>query len=124
MIRRINTSDDELVHPSSGNVFADLGLPEPEEDLVKATLAMRITRIIAERGWSQNEAARVLKIDQPKVSALVRGRLASFSAERLLSFLTALDQDVEIVVRPKGDERQQATVRVSIQDETAAKSAQ
>lgn len=124
MNSRTTASDDAMVHPGSGNVFADLGLPEPEEDLIKATLAMRISRIVAEKGWSQSEAARVIGIDQPKVSALVRGRLAAFSAERLLSFLTALGQDVEIVVKPKADDGRQATMRVSIQDESASRVAE
>lgn len=113
-------NDDDAVYPSSGNVFADLGLPEPEEDLIKATLAVRIARVVEAKGWSQSEAAHVMGIDQPKVSALVRGRLASFSAERLLSFLIALGQDVEIVVRPKAADRRQATLRVTIRDESTS----
>jgi predicted XRE-type DNA-binding protein len=120
MVSQSPAHDDDAVYPSSGTVFADLDLPEPEEDLAKATLAMRIARIVATKGWSQNEAARVMGIDQPKVSALVRGRLSAFSAERLLSLLIALDQDVEIVVRPKAADRQQATLRVSILDETTS----
>lgn len=108
--------DEAVAQPGSGNVFADLGLPEPEEALTKATLAMRIGQIIAHRGLSQTEAARVMGIDQPKVSALVRGRLAMFSTERLLCFLNALDQDVEIVVRPKQNVASRAIVRVTITD--------
>jgi len=77
--------------------------------------------IVAEQGWSQTEAAHVMGIDQPKVSALVRGHLAPFSAERLLSFLIALDQDVEIVVKPKDTDRRQATMRVLIHDESASR---
>jgi len=75
MTGQIHASDDEVIHPSSGNVFADPGLPEPEEDLVKATLAMRITRIVAERGWSQNEAACVMGID-PGWTCVGRGAVA------------------------------------------------
>ena len=84
----------------SGNVFADLGVPEPEEALAKAALAHQIAELVARRGWTQARAAEALGIDQPKVSALLRGRLAGFSIERLLRFLTALDQDVAIVVGP------------------------
>ncbi|MGH9063424.1 MAG: helix-turn-helix domain-containing protein [Acidimicrobiales bacterium] len=85
---------------SSGNVFADLGLPEPEEALTKAELAQSIAALIAERGLTQTGAAELLGVDQPKISALVRGRLAGFSLERLVRFLLVLDQDVEILIRP------------------------
>ena len=85
----------------SGSVFADLGLPDADELLVKADLAIRISEIIDERGLTQAEAAELLGIDQPKVSALVRGRLEGFSMERLTRFLNALGHNVEIAVRPK-----------------------
>ncbi len=88
------------VEPSSGNVFADLGLKDPEELLAKAELVQRISDIIAERKLTQVRAARLLGIDQPKVSALLRGRLDGFSIDRLFRFLNALGDDVEIVVRP------------------------
>ena len=84
---------------SSGNVFADLGLPAPEERLAKAKLAAEIARVIAARGLTQRAAARLMGIDQPKVSHLLRGRLAGFSTDRLLTWLTALGRDVEIIVR-------------------------
>ena len=85
---------------SSGNVFADLGVGAPEEALAKAGLAAQIAAIIASRKLNQSEAARLLGIDQPKVSGLLRGRLSGFSTDRLLRFLTALGSDVEIVIRP------------------------
>jgi predicted XRE-type DNA-binding protein len=94
-------SDEEVVHASSGNVFADLGLPDAEERAVKADLAQQIGEIIAQQGWTQAQAALALGIDQPKVSALLRGRLSGFSTDRLLRFLNDLEQDVEIVVTPK-----------------------
>jgi predicted XRE-type DNA-binding protein len=72
---------------SSGNVFADLGLARPEERLAKAGLALEIERIIRKRGLTQAEAGKILGIDQPKVSALRRGRLGGFSVERLIRFL-------------------------------------
>jgi predicted XRE-type DNA-binding protein len=81
-------------HVSSGNVFADLGHPEPEEALAKAKLAFVISSIILERGWSPTQAAEALRIDQPKVSALLNGRLRGFSTERLISFSNALNHDV------------------------------
>jgi predicted XRE-type DNA-binding protein len=84
---------------SSGNVFADLGLPAPEERLVKARLAAEIARVITGRKLTQSAAAALMGIDQPKVSHLLHGRLAGFSTERLLTWLTALGRDVEIIVR-------------------------
>ncbi|HET8656738.1 MAG TPA: helix-turn-helix transcriptional regulator [Longimicrobiaceae bacterium] len=97
---------------SSGNVFADLGLPDADELLSKADLAIQISRIIDERALTQAQAAELLGIDQPKVSALVRGRLEGFSIERLTRFLNALGQDVEIVVRPKPRAERQGHTRV------------
>jgi predicted XRE-type DNA-binding protein len=85
---------------SSGNVFADLGLPNPEQELLKARLALEIYRLIRKRGITQAAAGKILGIKQPHVSALMRNRGGSFSVERLMDFLTALGQDVEIRVRP------------------------
>ena len=84
----------------SGNVFADLGLPNPEQELLKAELTRRIYGIIKERGLTQTEAAKTLGIKQPHVSLLMNNRGGSFSAGRLMEFLTALGNDVEIAVRP------------------------
>ena len=98
---------------SSGNVFADLGLPHPEERLAKAALALELTRLIEARGLTQRAAAAVLGIDQPKVSHLLHGRLAGFSTERLLGFLTALGRDVEIVVKAAPRSRRQGRLRVT-----------
>jgi predicted XRE-type DNA-binding protein len=88
------------VERSSGNVFADLGLENPEALLAKAELVQRIADIIAERKLTQARAAKLLGIDQPKVSALLRGKLDGFSTDRLFRFLNALGRDVEIVIRP------------------------
>ena len=90
--------DDTSVTYGSGNVFADMGLPNPEELLLKAKLARLINKAIAEKGWTQKEAAKVLSIAQPKVSDLGRGRLTNFSVERLLNFLAQLDHRVAITV--------------------------
>lgn len=81
---------------SSGNVFADLGLANPEESLAKAEVARQIGKLIKKRRLSQTKAAAMLGIDQPKVSALLRGYLTGFSLERLFRFLNALGQDVHI----------------------------
>ena len=86
---------------SNGYVFADLGLPNPDEHLTRAQLASRISDIIDEWGLTQIEAAKLLGVDQPKVSALMRGRLAGFSLDRLFGFLNALHCDVQIVVKRK-----------------------
>jgi len=84
----------------TGNVFADLGLPEAADRQTKTRLAMAVNAIMKERHLKQADAAAILNIPQPKVSALVNYRLDHFSVEKLLSFLNALDQDVEIVIRP------------------------
>lgn len=89
------------VTPGSGNVFADLGYKQPELAFLKAKLAARIADIIATHKWSQRQAAERLGIDQPKVSALLKGRLSDFSVDRLLRFLIVLDQTVEIEIRQR-----------------------
>lgn len=99
---------------SSGNVFKDLGLPNPEERLAKARLASMIYDIISERGLTQVEAGKILGINQPKVSALRNGRLAGFSIERLFSLLRKLDRDIEIVVRERPVDRPAAEISISV----------
>ena len=86
---------------SSGNVLAALALDAPEEALAKAELTAKISEIIEAKGLTQATAAKVLGIDQPKVSALLRGKLTGFSTERLIKFLNALGRDVEIVVKER-----------------------
>ena len=85
---------------SGGNVFADLGLPNPERELMKAELTLQIYRIIKQRTMTQAEAAKALGIKQPHVSLLMRNRAGSFSVGRLMEFLTALGHDVEVAVAP------------------------
>lgn|SRR3990167_7718135 len=86
---------------STGNVYADLGLKNPREMLVKADLARVINQIIADRELTQVAAAKILGVNQPKISAIANGRLAEFSIERLIEFLNKLDQDVEIFIHQK-----------------------
>lgn len=94
------------IAPGSGNVFADLGVSSPEEALAKAALAYRIAAIIADRRLTQAAAAKALGVDQPKVSALLRGKLTGFSTGRLIRFLTTLGSSVEIRVgEPSGTRR-------------------
>lgn len=99
--------------PSSGNVFEDLGLLHAEEKQTKVRLAFAINRIIANQHLSQTAAARSLGVNQPKISALLNYQLAGFSVERLMNFLTALDRDVEIVIRPKPRSRKTARILVT-----------
>ncbi len=93
------------IEHGTGNVFADLGLPDPHDRQTKTHLASAINDLVRVRKLRQIETARLLGIPQPKVSALVNYRLDGFSVERLMSFLTRLDQDVEIVIRPRRDEQ-------------------
>jgi len=106
---------------SSGNVFADLGLPDAQDLLAKSNLAHEIGTIIAHRHLNQTEAAAVLGTTQPKVSDLLRGRLDGFSIERLIRFLNALDRDVRILVSPKP--RAQPRGRLSVDATARAASA-
>jgi predicted XRE-type DNA-binding protein len=96
--RKVLEADDVI--EGSGNVFADLGLPNADQELMKARLTLQIARIIKDRGLTQVEAAKILGIQQPHVSALTRNRAGNFSIGRLIDFLTALGQDVEITVKP------------------------
>jgi predicted XRE-type DNA-binding protein len=98
---------------SSGNVFADLGIPNAEEKQTKVRLAFAINQIIANKHLSQASAARSLEVNQPKISALRNYQLEGFSVERLMKFLTALDGDVEIVIRPKPKSRKTARILVT-----------
>ena len=86
--------------PSTGNVFADLGLADAGEHLIKAGLVVRIDRTIRRRKLTQAAAAQLMGIDQPKISAMLAGRFRGYSVERLMRFLVALGHDVEIVVKP------------------------
>src|SRR5271154_1017498 len=84
----------------SGNIFADLGLPNAEEHQLKAALLVQLKRLIAERGLTQTAAAKLIEITQPDLSKLLRGNFRLVSVEKLLRTLTAFDQDVEITVKP------------------------
>ena len=103
-----------LVEEGSGNVFADLGLPQPDLALAKAKLVQQIRDAIEMRGLTQVKAAKLLGLDQPKVSALVRGRTQGYSIERLFKFLNALGRQVEITVRPAPKNATVAETRVVV----------
>jgi len=97
--------------PSSGNVFADLGLAEADEHLIKAGLVVKIDRTIRQRRLTQAAAAELMGIDQPKVSAMLAGQFRGYSVERLMRFLVAMGHDVEIVVKAR--KRGTAELRVA-----------
>lgn len=101
------------VSEASGNVFADLGLPNAEQELMKARLTLQIYQIIQKRGLTQIEAGKILGIPQPQVSALARNRAGNFSVGRLIDFLTALGQDVKITVTPARTRQGQLSVVVA-----------
>ena len=98
---------------SSGNVFADLGFADADDRLAKAELAIKIAEILRRRRLTQVQAAAVLGVDQPKVSALIRGRLSGFSIERLLRFLLRLGTDVSITIKPHSRRRPKPRARTA-----------
>ena len=98
---------------SSGNVFADLKLPKADDLLAKAELAAKIIAEIQRQRMTQTQAAAILGIDQPKVSALSQGKLSGFSIERLMRFLVLLGRDVEITVKTRSRPRSTAKLRVA-----------
>jgi predicted XRE-type DNA-binding protein len=97
----------------SGNVFADIGLPNAEEHLIKAQLVYKIDTLMEARGLKQKDAAALFGIRQPDVSKLLRGDFRQFSVARLMRFLVALGQDVEIVVRPHRGSRRPPQLKVA-----------
>lgn len=94
--------NDRVAHvtEATGNIFADLSLPNPEQELLKAQLTLQIYTILKDSGMTQAEIAKILGVQQPQVSLLMRNRAGNFSVGRLMAFLTALHRDVEITVRP------------------------
>jgi predicted XRE-type DNA-binding protein len=97
---------------SGGNVFEDIGVEEPVEALAKAELARRISSIIKHRHLTQKDAAKLLDIDQPKISKLMRGQLKDFSMQRLMGFLLLFDRDIEIVIKKRPRSRTHSRIAV------------
>src|ERR1700724_2901578 len=97
----------------SRNVFKDIGVPNAEEHLVKAQLVSKIDTIMRKRGMKQIDAAELFGVRQPDISKMLRGEFRQFSVERLLRFLVALNQDVEIIVKPHRDKRNAPALHVS-----------
>ena len=111
MARRRADRENEVIR-GTGNVFADLGYSDAEERQTKLRLAYALNQVLEQRKLSQAEAAKVLGVTQPKVSALRHYKLAGFSVERLMTLLNALDQDVEIVISRKPRSRRAARISV------------
>src|SRR5215204_655348 len=105
-------SKRDKVTRSGGNVFADLGLPDPEDRMLKAQLALKIQQLIERKGMTQSEIAPLLGLDQPKVSYLMRGRLAGFSAERLFGILNRLGHNVEVRISEEEHEPEETYTSV------------
>ena len=102
----------EKIVRGSGNVFKDIGVADPERTLIRAKIMSRITEIINERSLTQKQAGKILKLTQSKVSNLMNGKLSIFSLEHLFKLLTALQYDVEIIVKPKLATETKATTSV------------
>ncbi len=103
-------SDDFTITRGSGNVFADLGLPNAEEELIKARLVATLSELIESQGLSQTTAGSRMGLSQPDVSKLLRGRIGGYSLERLLGFVRALGSDVEIKIKRRDRPRAGADV--------------
>jgi predicted XRE-type DNA-binding protein len=110
MARKSRESD--AVSRGTGNVFADLGYPDAAERQTKLRLAYALNQVLERRGLPQAQAAALLGVNQPKVSALMNYRLEGFSVERLMTFLTAVDRDVQIVIRKKPRSREAGRISV------------
>ena len=96
----------------SENVFADLGFENPKDELIKADLTFEIAKIIKKKNLTQAEAAKIVGVDQPRISSLLRGCLDLFSIEALMHFLNALGQDIQIVIKPKSHRRKEGSLSV------------
>lgn len=115
-------SEQISVEFGTGNVFEDLGLPNAEERLFKSVIALRIRDICEERALNQTQAGQILGIDQPKVSALFKGRLHGFSLERLFRFMNLLGREIQIVEKVRTEGRAQTHVLLSGNDIRAPES--
>ena len=105
-------SERTAVYAGSGNVYADLGYPDADEMLVKAQLVSKIAEIIQRRGLTQVEAAKLLGLTQPKISAMLRGQFRGFSERKLIDCLTSLGRDVQIVIKEAPQRRASGKITV------------
>jgi predicted XRE-type DNA-binding protein len=106
-----NEGEDRIVE-GSGDVFADLGLPHGEEDILKIHIALAITNTLRKRGLTQAQAAKIVGTDQAKISAILRGRVKGLSADRLMRYLVALGRDVEVRISPRSAVDRPGRIRV------------
>jgi len=107
-------TEPETVDPGSGDVLVDLGFPDADERKLRVQLAMRLNELVADRHLTQARAAELFGIPQPHLSELKHYKLNRFSSERLLRFVTLLDRDVEIIIRPKAEGHASGVVSVSV----------
>ena len=105
-------SRKEKIYRGSGNVFADIGIRNPERVMARSRIMSRITDLIRQRGITQQQAAKLLGIPQSKVSCLMNGKLSLFSLDHLFELLNKLDSDVQILIRPKTEVERIATTQV------------
>jgi predicted XRE-type DNA-binding protein len=110
---KTRTVQGVTITESSGNVFADAGLPDAEEMLVKSTLIHELNLAVKERGLTQTQAAEALGIGQPDLSRLLRGRRWDYSVDRLLQFLAVLDEDVRIIVKSKRPDAASRSIEIT-----------
>jgi predicted XRE-type DNA-binding protein len=109
---RINMAKLPAHHVSSGNIFADLGLENADELLLKAKIAAEISEITKRRKLTQSKAATLMGVAQPDLSNLMRGHFKGFSIERLMKMITALGRDVEIIIRPAPRSRKLGKIKI------------
>jgi predicted XRE-type DNA-binding protein len=102
----------EVIHRGSGNVFADIGVAHSERVHARAQIMFLVSEIIRKRNLTQKQVAAILDIPQSKVSCLMNGKLSNFSLDHLFEFLNALNNDVEIIIKPKTKEEKHATTQV------------
>lgn len=98
----------DKVTKGNDNIFAEIGVPEPKATLIRSQIMSRITEIIKERGLNQTQAGKILGLDQSRVSQLMNGKLSLFSHEHLYKLLNSLEQDVEIIIKPKSENEKSA----------------
>lgn len=110
--RAARTMKATAISRGSGNVFADLGFSDADERQTKLRLAYELNELLAERALTQQQAGRLLNLNQPKISALGNYKLEGFSVERLMTLLTALDRDIDIVIRKKRKPRTPGRITV------------
>ncbi len=107
------------VYEGDPNIFAEIGVPEPETHLLKAKLVLEIMRLVRGRGLTQVSAGELMGISQPEVSRMFKGHFREYSVERLMTLLTAFDRDVEILVRSRGGETEGERGRITVRHEAA-----